>query len=87
MVVDEIEIVGLKAIVECSGYATQKNGKPYNNKQVFFFHCLGITGLTWESGRFCWIFIFDGETGKVVKIREYINTALVRDVAKGIEHE
>ncbi|KAE9365825.1 hypothetical protein N431DRAFT_385746 [Stipitochalara longipes BDJ] len=64
MVADEIEIVGLKAIVECSGYATQKNGKPYNNK-------------------FCWIFIFDAKTGKVVKIREYINTALVREVAAG----
>lgn len=35
MVVDEIEIVSLKAIVECSGYATQKNGKPYNNKWVY----------------------------------------------------
>jgi hypothetical protein len=32
MVVDEVEIVGLKAIVESSGYAMQKNGKPYNNK-------------------------------------------------------
>jgi uncharacterized protein len=32
MVVDEVDIIGLKAIVECSGYATQKNGRPYNNK-------------------------------------------------------
>jgi hypothetical protein len=32
MVVDEMDIIGLKAVVECSGYATQKNGKPYNNK-------------------------------------------------------
>jgi hypothetical protein len=32
MVVDEMDVIGLKAIVECSGYATQKNGKPYNNK-------------------------------------------------------
>jgi len=32
MVVDEMDIIGLKAIVECSGYATQKSGKPYNNK-------------------------------------------------------
>jgi hypothetical protein len=37
MVVDEMDIIGLKAIVECSGYATQKNGKPYNNKWVLFF--------------------------------------------------
>jgi len=34
MVVDELDIVGLKAIVECSGFATLKNGKPYNNKYV-----------------------------------------------------
>ena len=34
MVVDEFEIVGMKAIVECSGYAIQKNGRPYNNKYV-----------------------------------------------------
>jgi ketosteroid isomerase-like protein len=39
----------------------------------------GIDGLH----RFCWIFIFDGETGKVVKIREYMNTALVREVVAG----
>jgi hypothetical protein len=32
MVVDEMDIIGLKAIVECRGYATQKSGKPYNNK-------------------------------------------------------
>jgi hypothetical protein len=32
MVVDEMDIIGLKAIVEFSGYATQKSGKPYNNK-------------------------------------------------------
>ena len=36
MVVDEVDIIDLKAIVECSGYATQKNGKPYNNKYVCF---------------------------------------------------
>lgn len=30
--IDEMDIVGLKAIVKCSGYATLKNGKPYNNK-------------------------------------------------------
>lgn len=30
-------------------------------------------------GRFVWILLFD-ETGKIVKIREYMNTALVREV-------
>jgi hypothetical protein len=25
------QVVGQKAIVECSGTATQKNGRPYNN--------------------------------------------------------
>ena len=32
MEIEEMDIIGLKAIVEASGYATQKNGKPYNNK-------------------------------------------------------
>jgi len=31
-IVDELDIIGLKAIVEASGFATQKNGKPCNNK-------------------------------------------------------
>jgi hypothetical protein len=30
--IHEMELVGLKAMVEGSGYATQKNGKSYNNK-------------------------------------------------------
>lgn len=30
--------------------------------------------------RYCWILRFDPETGKVVAIREYLNTALVREV-------
>jgi ketosteroid isomerase-like protein len=30
--------------------------------------------------RFCWIMIFSKETGKVVEIREYMNTALVKEV-------
>lgn len=34
MIVDEIDIVGLKAIVKCSEYAMQKNGRAYNNKCV-----------------------------------------------------
>lgn len=29
---DELEVVGNKAILEISGSATQKNGKPYNNR-------------------------------------------------------
>ena len=35
--------------------------------------------------RFCWILIFDVETGKVVKIREYLNIALVEEAAEGWE--
>jgi len=31
MVVDEVDIIGLKAIVKCSGYVTQNDGKAYNN--------------------------------------------------------
>jgi hypothetical protein len=31
------------------------------------------------SDRFCWIWIFDEETGKVTEIREYMNTELVRE--------
>ena len=32
MRIDELDVVGQKAILECSGFATQKNGKPYNNR-------------------------------------------------------
>ena len=31
-IIDELDVIGLKAIVEASGFATQKNGKPCNNK-------------------------------------------------------
>jgi hypothetical protein len=34
MRIDELDIVGNKAIMESSGFATQKNGKPYNNRFV-----------------------------------------------------
>ncbi|KAG4426021.1 hypothetical protein IFR04_000965 [Cadophora malorum] len=30
--------------------------------------------------RYCWIMIFDDETGKAVVINEYMNTALVKEV-------
>ena len=59
----------------------------------FSFRAIGDGHRGWEgeltrvNDRFCWIFIFDGETGKVVKIREYINTALVREVAGGLVGE
>ncbi|KAM0747327.1 hypothetical protein T439DRAFT_329069 [Meredithblackwellia eburnea MCA 4105] len=61
MKVDTLEIIGLKAIAECSGFAFQRNGRPYNN-------------------RFCWIFEFDPDSGIVLQIREYMNSALVREV-------
>jgi hypothetical protein len=38
--------------------------------------------LTRVNPRFCWIFVFNEKTGKVVKIRKYL-TALVREVALG----
>ncbi|KAH8767844.1 hypothetical protein BGZ57DRAFT_766626, partial [Hyaloscypha finlandica] len=66
MVVDAMDIIGLKAIVEYSGYATQKSGKPYNNKW--------ICQLIYRS---------EAERAKLINIREYINTALVREVAEG----
>lgn len=32
MVVDTVDVVGRKAVVEASGFGTQKNGRPYNNR-------------------------------------------------------
>jgi hypothetical protein len=32
MKVDEVDVIGNKAIVESHGSATQRNGKPYNNR-------------------------------------------------------
>ncbi|KAF7368462.1 Ketosteroid isomerase [Mycena venus] len=55
-----IDVVGNKAIVEIAGTATQLNGKPYNNRYV-------------------WFLIFS-EEGKVIEIREYLDSALVQDV-------
>ncbi|KAM3075974.1 hypothetical protein ACMFMG_006513 [Clarireedia jacksonii] len=55
-----LDIIGQKAIIEATGTAIQKNGRPYNN-------------------RFCWIFIFN-DAGKIVEIREYLNTALAKEV-------
>ncbi|ORY59416.1 hypothetical protein BCR35DRAFT_254694, partial [Leucosporidium creatinivorum] len=63
MAVESVDVIGQRAIVECSGTATQKNGKPYNNF-------------------YCWIFHFSEETGKVVKIYEYLNTHLVYEVSR-----
>jgi uncharacterized protein len=34
MRVDELDVVGNKAIMETSGFATQLNGKPYKNRYV-----------------------------------------------------
>jgi ketosteroid isomerase-like protein len=36
-----------------------------------------MIGNIWD--RFCWIFIFN-DAGKIVEIREYMNTALVQEV-------
>ena len=32
MKANEIDVIGQKAIIEASGFAKQKNGKPYNNR-------------------------------------------------------
>jgi hypothetical protein len=32
MKIDSLDVVGQKAIIESTGSAMQKNGKPYNNK-------------------------------------------------------
>ncbi|KAM0747328.1 hypothetical protein T439DRAFT_99008 [Meredithblackwellia eburnea MCA 4105] len=34
------------------------------------------------NNRYCWILIFDENTGKIIKIREYLNTALVEEVKR-----
>lgn len=39
MAVDELDVIGNKAIFEAHGWQTQKNGKPYKNTWVFFFFC------------------------------------------------
>jgi hypothetical protein len=31
---ETIDVIGNKVIAEASGFATQKNGRPYNNKYV-----------------------------------------------------
>ncbi|KAL8292860.1 hypothetical protein RQP46_000554 [Phenoliferia psychrophenolica] len=35
------------------------------------------------NDNYCWIMRFDSETGKVVELREYLNTALVQEVLAG----
>ncbi|KAL8280838.1 hypothetical protein RQP46_006842 [Phenoliferia psychrophenolica] len=67
MKVESLDVIGLKAIVECSGKAVQRSGRPYNN-------------------RYCWILHFHPETGKVVKIREYVDTALIREVLEAADN-
>lgn len=82
------QVIGLKAIAECEGRAVQKNGKPYNNwcaslfpperrtePQFFFF-----------DNRYCWIMHFHPESGKIIKLREYLNTALVREVHEATDN-
>jgi len=61
MSVGSVDVVGLKAFVEASGRATQKNGRPYNN-------------------RYCWFLFFSEDTGKMIEIHEYLNTALIKEV-------
>ncbi|KAG4438499.1 hypothetical protein IFR05_006022 [Cadophora sp. M221] len=61
MNVESLDIIGNKAVVEASGFATQKNGNTYENN-------------------YCWIMTFDDESGKAVVIKEYMNTALVKEV-------
>ena len=61
MKLDSLEVIGLKAIAECSGFGVQNDGEPYQN-------------------RFAWFLKFSGETGKIVEIREYMHTALTKEM-------
>jgi len=38
--------------------------------------------FSWLNVRFCWIIIFS-DAGKMVTVREYVNTALIREVMTG----
>ncbi|TVY28577.1 hypothetical protein LHYA1_G001929 [Lachnellula hyalina] len=61
MKLDSLDVIGLKAIAECSGFAVQNDGDPYQN-------------------RFAWFLVFSAETGKIVGIREYLHSALVKEM-------
>ena len=36
--------------------------------------------------RYCWIMHFHPESGKIIKLREYLNTALVREVHEATDN-
>lgn len=75
------QIVGQKAIVEAYGTSTQLNGKPYHNKYVPSTSSQSIAEvLTAPFRSYCWILYVSEETGKIFKITEYMNTALVKEV-------
>lgn len=61
MKLDSLDVIGLKAIAECSGFAVQNDGDLYQN-------------------RFAWFLVFSAETGKIVGIREYLHSALVKEM-------
>ncbi|TVY12594.1 hypothetical protein LARI1_G009564 [Lachnellula arida] len=61
MKLDSLDVIGLKAIAECSGFAVQNDGDLYQN-------------------RFAWFLVFSAETGKIVGIREYMHSALVKEM-------
>ncbi|KAJ7482286.1 hypothetical protein B0H11DRAFT_1915211 [Mycena galericulata] len=79
MFVSSVDVIGNKAIVEAYGKATQANGNPYNNKCE---HALDLFTVSDDSYSYAWFLIFSEETGKIVEIREYLNTALVQEVAQ-----
>ncbi|KAL2350082.1 hypothetical protein BJ546DRAFT_486598 [Cryomyces antarcticus] len=56
-----LTVAGQTAIAGCFGSATQRNGRPYHNRCVWFLK-------------------FSSESGKIIEIREYLETALVREV-------
>jgi ketosteroid isomerase-like protein len=44
MKLNSLDIVGLKAIAECSGFAVQTDGEPYQNRFAWFFTFSAETG-------------------------------------------
>ena len=38
------------------------------------------------DNRYCWIMRFHPESGKIIKLREYLNTALVREVHEATDN-
>jgi ketosteroid isomerase-like protein len=44
MKLNSLDVIGLKAIAECSGFAVQNDGEPYQNKFAWFLTFSAETG-------------------------------------------